>query len=64
MVINNLPQWRSLVNLIRNGSGIVSLKIFNGYVDLVKTNPQYVILSCCLLHIKTSLEKMRKSYQI
>ena len=33
VVLNNLPQWRSAVFLIKNGAGIVSLKIFNGYVD-------------------------------
>ena len=33
VVLNNLPQWRSVVKAIKNGAGIVSLKIFNGYVD-------------------------------
>ena len=33
VVSNTLPQWRSVVNLIKNGKGIVSLKIFTGYVD-------------------------------
>ena len=33
VVLNNLPQWRTVVSLIKNGSGIVSLKIFNDYVD-------------------------------
>ena len=33
VVLNNLPQWRSVVELIKNGAGIVSLKITNGYVD-------------------------------
>ena len=33
VVLNNLPQWRSVVKLIKNGAGIVSLKKFNGYVD-------------------------------
>ena len=40
VVINKLPQWRSVVSLIKNGAGIVSLKIFNGYVDQTKKNPQ------------------------
>ena len=30
VVINNLHQWRTIVSLIKNGSGIVSLKKFNG----------------------------------
>ena len=33
LVLNNLPQWRTVVSLIKNGSGIVSLKRFNGYID-------------------------------
>ena len=33
VVLNNLPQWRSIVEVIKNGRGIVSLKIFNVYVD-------------------------------
>ena len=33
VVLNILPQWRSVVDLIKNGTGIVSSKIFNGYVD-------------------------------
>ena len=59
VVINNLPQWRT-VKLIKNGSGIVSLKIFNGYVDQKKKISQYVHLRCGLLHIKDSLKKRKK----
>ena len=33
VVLNNLPQWRSIVDFNRNGAGIVSLKVSNGYVD-------------------------------
>ena len=36
VVLKNLPQWRTNVSLIENGSGIVSLKIINGYVDQAK----------------------------
>ena len=63
VVLNNLPQWRT-VKLIKNGSGIVSLKIFNGYVDQNKKNPQYVHLRCGLLHIKDSLKNIGKSYKL
>ena len=31
VVLNNLPQWRSIVDFIKNGAGIVTLKIFNGF---------------------------------
>ena len=63
VALYNLPQWRT-VCLVKNGSGIVSLKVFNGYVDPVKKIPQYVHFRCGLLHIKDSLNNIRKSYEI
>ena len=63
-VLNNLPQWRAVVSLIKNGAGIVSLKIFNGYVEPVKRSPQYVHSRCGLLHIKGSLKNKGESYKL
>ena len=51
VVLNNLPQWRSVVKLIKNGRGIVSSKIFNGYVDQNKKISQYVHFRCGRVHI-------------
>ena len=39
VVLNNLHQWRSVVKLIKNGAGNLSLKIINGYVDKIKNIP-------------------------
>ena len=64
VVLNNLPQWRTVVSLIKNGSGIVSLRIFNDYVDPVKKIPQYVHFRCGLLHIKDSLKNIGKIYKL
>ena len=36
VVLSNLPQWRSVVKLIKNGAGIFSFKLFNGFVDAEK----------------------------
>ena len=63
VVLNNLPQWRTF-KLIKNGLGIVSLKIFNGYEDPVKKIPQYVHFRCGLLHIKESLKNIGRSYKL
>ena len=63
VVLNNLPQWRT-VKLIKNGSGILSLKLFNGYVDQNRKIPQYVHLRCGFLHIKDSLKNIGKSYKL
>ena len=64
VVLNNLPQWRTVVNLIHNGSGVVSLKTFNGYVDHVKKIPHYVHFRCELLHIKYSVKNIEKCYKL
>ena len=36
LVLNNLPDWQTVGNLIKNGAGIVFLKMFNGCADRVK----------------------------
>ena len=64
VVLNNLPQWRSVVKLIKNGRGIVSLKIFNGYVDQNKKIPQYVHFRCGRVRINKSLKKIGESYKL
>ena len=58
-VLNNLPQWRSVVKPIKNGAGIISLKIFNVYVDQNKKIPQYVHFRCGRVHI-IEFEKNRR----
>ena len=64
VVVNNLPQWRCVVNLIKNAAGIVSLKIFNGYVDEKSKIPQYVHFRCGRVHINKSLKKIGESYKL
>ena len=64
VVLNNLPQWRSVVKPIKNGAGIISLKIFNGYVDPIKKVPQYVHFRCGRVHINKSLRKIGESYKL
>ena len=64
VVLNNLPQWRSVVKIIKNGAGIVSLKIFNGYVDPVKKIPQYVHFRCGRVHINQKLRKIGEIYKL
>ena len=61
VALNNLPQWRTVVSLIKNGSGNVSLKIFDGYVDQAEKISQYVHFRCGSLHIKDFLKNIRES---
>ena len=61
--MNNLPRWRSVVKLIKNGAGIVSLNIFNGYVDQNKKIPQDVHFRW-RVHIDENLRKIGESYKL
>ena len=38
VVLNIIPQWRSVVKIVKNGAGIISLKIFNSCVDQNEKN--------------------------
>ena len=64
VVLNNLPRWRSVVKLIKNGKGIVFSKIFNRYVDEKKKIPQHVQLRCGRVHINQSFKKIGESYKL
>ena len=64
VVLNNLPQWRSVVKLNKNGAGIISLNIFKGYVDEKKKIPQYVHFRCGRVHINKSFKKIDESSKL
>ena len=57
IVLNNLPQWRSVVNLIKNGVSIVSIETFNGYVVGKKQIPQCTHFRYGRVLISSSLKK-------
>ena len=63
VVKHNLPQRQGDVKLIKNGVGVVSLEIFNGYVDKKET-PQYAHLRCGRVHIDKILKKMGESFKL
>ena len=62
--LNILPQWRRVVHMIKNGAGIISLKIFNGYVDKNNKIPQYVHFRCGRVHINNNLRNIGLSYKL
>ena len=64
VVLNNLPQWRSIVKPVKDGAGIISLKLFNGYVDQNKKILQYVHFRCRRIHINKSVKKIGENYKL
>ena len=64
-ILNNLPCDKHINDIIKNGKGIISLKIFNGYI--AKNNkeiPQYLIFRCGMTHLNDSLKKLGKNFKL
>ena len=65
IVLNNLPCDKRIVNKIKNGEGIIELKVFNGYIEKnKKQNPQFFHFRCGMTHLNYSLEKLVKTFKL
>ena len=66
VILNNLPCDRHIVgDIIKNGKGIIQLKVFNGYI--YKNNkqiPQYLHFRCGMTHLNYSLKKLGKTFEL
>ena len=57
IVLNNLPCDKRIVNITKNGKGVIELKVFNGYIGKNKKQiPQYLHFRCGITHIIYSLK--------
>ena len=59
IALNNLPQWRSVVSLIKNGAGIIFFERFNGYAAMLikMKNSSKCSYRCGRLHSNSSFKK-------
>ena len=66
IILNNLPCDKHIVgDIIKNGKGIIELKVFNGYIH--KNNkqiPQYLLFRCGMTHLNYSLKKLGKTFEL
>ena len=66
IILNNLPCDRHVVgDIIKNGKGIIELKVFNGYT--YKNNkqiPQYLHFRCGMTHLNYSVKKLGKTFKL
>ena len=66
IILNNLPCDKHIVgDIIKNGKGIISLKVFNGLI--FKNNkqiPQYLLFRCGMTHLNYSLKKLEKTFKL
>ena len=65
IILNNFPCDKHIVDIIKNGKGIISLKIFNAYIyNGKKQIPQYLIFRCGMTHLNYSLKKLGKTFKL
>ena len=65
IVLNILPCDKHLVDIIKNGKGIIELKVFNGLIlKNNKQDPQYLPFRCGMTHLNYSLKKLRKTFKL
>ena len=66
IILNNLPYDRHIVgDIIKNGKGIIELKVYNGLI--YKNNkqiPQYLHFRCGMTHLNYSLKKLGKTFKL
>ena len=66
IILNNLPCDRHIVgDIIKNGKGIIELKVFKGLI--YKNNkqiPQYLHFRCGMTHLNYSLRKLGKTFKL
>ena len=65
IILNNLPCDKHIVDVIKNGKGIIELKVFNGLIH--KNNkqvPQYLHFRCGMTHLNYSLKKLGKTFKL
>ena len=65
IILNNLPCDKHIVDIIKNGKGIIELKVFNGLIH--KNNkqiPQYLHFRCGMTPLNYSLKKLGKTFKL
>ena len=66
IILKNLHCDRHIVgDIIKNGKGIIELKVYNGLIyKNNKQNPQYLHFRCGMTHSNYSLKKLGKTFEV
>ena len=63
--LKNLPCDKHVVDITKNGKGIVSLRAFNGYIQNIKKQiPQYLSFRYGKTHFNYSVNKLGKTFKL
>ena len=65
IILNNLLINKHINDIIKIGKDIISLRVFNCYIENgKKQNPHFLKFRCGMIHLHYSLKKIRKNFQI
>ena len=65
IILNNLPCDKHIVDIIKNGKGIIESKLFSGLIYIKnKPSPQYLHFRCGMTHLNYSLKKLGKTFRL
>ena len=65
IIMINFPCDKHIVDFIKNGKGIISLKLFNDYIEKNKKQiPQFLIFRCGMAHLNYSVKKLGKTFKL
>ena len=65
IILNKIPCDKHNVDIFKNGKGIISLRVLNGYMyNGKKQIPQYVIFRCGMTQLNYSLKKLGKTFKL
>ena len=57
IILNNLPRDKHIVDIFKNGKGIIDLIVFKGYIENNKKQfPHYVQFRCRMTYLNYSLK--------
>ena len=65
IILNNLPCDKHIVDIIKNGKGNISLRVFKGYIQNNKKQiTQYFLFRCGMTHLNYSIKKVGKTFKL
>ena len=65
IILNNLPCDKHIVDIIKNGKGIIELKVFNGHIPKKnKQISQFLHFRCGMTHLNYLLKKLGKTFKL
>ena len=65
IILNKVPSDKHIVDIFKNGKGVISLRVPNGYMyNGKKQIHQYVIFRCGMTQLNYSLKKLGKTFKL